>query len=259
MNKNIIIESNQNNNKNNNNYFSINILYLVLFCAIIYLIYKFIYSKNKTEHFENSLLAKNPLLAKSTLTDTNPELIKQLKESKVEINSLRDKILKRIEEHDKATYISKNFNKINPDSFDQELEYIDLYFKNNNLPTTDLARYKIITSQGDLEKLIFEASTFKNIYKPGEIVNTNSTFDIDKNKICYQNKNILLKNDPNFILNHPECMVCSINPPETYDKTNSWFNTKTNIKEVCLFNSNSSPNSGIPNLDDCKKFCSIQS
>jgi hypothetical protein len=245
MNKNIIIESNENNN---NNYFSINILYLVLFCAIIYLIYKFIYSKNKTEHFENCLTNNN-----------NSTLINQLKESKEEINYLQDKILKSIEEHDKSTYISKNFNKINPDSFDKELEYIDSYFKNNNLPRTDLARYKLITSQGDLDKLIFEASTFKNIYKPGEIVNTNSTFDIDKNKICYQNKNILLKNDPNFISNHPECMVCSINPPETYDKTNSWFNTKTNIKEVCLFKPNSSPNSGIPNLDDCKKFCSIQS
>ncbi len=249
MNKNIIIES---DDDKNTNYFSTNILYLVLFCAIIFLIYKFIYVGKISEFFESSLLPKS-----SSFNNINQELVDQLKQSKEEISNLKEKILKKIEEHDKAAFISKNFDKINPDSFDQELEYIDLYFKNNNLPRTDLSRYKIIKNQGDLDNLIATASSFKNIYQPGDIVTTGSTFDIDKNKICYQHKGALLKDDPTFTTNYPDCMVCSINPPETYDKTNSWYNTKTNIKEVCLFNSNSKPNSGIPNLDDCKKFCNI--
>ncbi len=240
----------------NDNCVSIYILYLVLFLATIYLIYKFIYFNQ--ENFQNSLLASSKSLSNSSILDkTNQELITELNNTKKEINDTRDKILKRIEEHDKATYIAKNFNKISAESFYKELNFIESYFRNNNLPTTDLSKYKIISNQSDLDSLIFTASNFKNIYKPGDLVTSNSTFDIDKNKICYQHKGALIKDDPSFMTNYPSCMVCSVNPDDSYNKTNSWFNTKTNIKEVCLFNPNSTPNSGIPNLDDCKKFCGI--
>jgi hypothetical protein len=96
---------------------------------------------------------------------------------------------------------------------------------------------------------------FKNIYKPGDIVNQNSTFNIGKNEICYRNKDKLLDIDNKFINNYPNCMVCSINDNKD---TIGWTNTHTNIDKICLFNTNPEPNSGIPNFDNCKTMCNIK-
>lgn len=254
---------------------SYNILYLIILIAIVYLIYKFIYSVNKNESFESPIL-NNPLLktnlnnlnTSSSSINTNmiansisqsnlsPEVIQELKQTRKEFDIAKEKILNRIKEHDQAVFISNNYNKVNPDSFDQDNEFMNLYF-NNDYPKIDLSKYKVIDNQSELNDLAIQISKFKNIYVPGEIVDSPSSFNINKNQICYQHKGALLNSDPNFMANYPECMVCSVNSPDNYKNMPSWDNTKTNIKEVCLFNSNPEPNSGIPNLQDCKKFCRI--
>lgn len=257
------------NQKTNSN--SYNSLYIIIIIAVVYLIYKFIYSVNKNEPFETPIL-NNPLLKAnlnnnlgsgsvgSNLTNLtsniSSEVIKELKQTKKEFDSAKEKIFKKIKEHDQAVFISNNFNKVNPDSFDQNNEFMNLYF-NNDYPKIDLSKFKLINDQSELNNLISQASKFKNIYVPGEIVNSPSSFNIDKNQICYQHKGSILNSDPNFMTSYPECMVCSINSSNNYKNMPSWTNTKTNIKEVCLFNPNPEPNSGIPNLQDCKKFCGI--
>ena len=243
----------------------VQILYLVIFIAILFFIYKFIYSSRNNEPFNDvgsspgsGLSLSNPLVnsLKSIKSEClNPNVIQELKQTKKDFDSVKDKIFNRIKEHDQAVYISNNFNKINPDSFDKEKDFLNLY--NNDYPSIDLSNYKLIKNQSELNNLATQASNFKNIYSPGEIVDSSSDFNIDKNKICYQQKGSYLDNDPNFIKNYPQCMVCSINPSDNYKNMPSWDNTKTNIKEVCLFNPNPEPNSGIPNLDNCKKLCSI--
>lgn len=52
-------------------------------------------------------------------------------------------------------------------------------------------------------------------------------------------------------------MVCSINDDKYYEEHKSWKNTKTNIKEVCLYNENVEPYSEILDYQGCKKLCKI--
>jgi hypothetical protein len=56
---------------------------------------------------------------------------------------------------------------------------------------------------------------------------------------------------------YPQCMVCNIVSDKDLTDSDTWKNTKTNINEVCLFNPNSKKNSGIPNLNQCKKMCNV--
>jgi hypothetical protein len=227
------------NSKNTINKKSYKILYTVVFITIIYLIYKFIYvNKNYNEPFD--------------VLNINNEIIQELEQTKNEYEITKEKILNRIKEYDQAAYISNNFIKINPDSITNNslnLQLNDLY------PEIDLSKYIVINDQNEFNKLAQIASNFKNIYKPGEIVNLSSDFNIDKNKICYKESNLNL--DPNFMKKYPECMVCSVDSSSDYKNMSNWNKTKTNIKEICLFNPNSEPNSGIPNLNDCKNFCKI--
>lgn len=225
------------NSKNTINKKSNKILYIVIFITILYLIYKFIYAKNN-EGFD--------------VLNINNEVIQELKQNQKEYELTKEKILNIIKEHDQAAFISNNFIKINSDSITNKslnLQLNDLY------PEIDLSKYIVINDQTEFNKLAQIASNFKNIYKPGEIVNLPSDFNIDKNKICYKESNLNL--DPNFMKKYPECMVCSVDTTSDYKNMPNWNKTKTNIKEICLFNTDSQSNSGIPNLNDCKKFCKI--
>ena len=248
------MDFNLNSKKNSQKYcYTIYILYIVILIAIVYLIYKFIYVNNDT--FDNIYSPNNILNKISTLNTNNisPEIIKELKQTEKNFNNIKDKINNKIKEHDNAVYISNNFNQINPNSFDMNKDFIDLYFNDYNYPSINLTDYKLINNEIELNNLTEQASKFKNIYQPGDIVNAPSSFDnINdfKNKICFKSNNDLNKK-------YSDCMVCSVNPSNDYKNTNSWTNTSTNIKDLCLFNLNAQPNTGIANLDDCKKLCNI--
>ena len=242
------MDFNLNSKKTSQKYcYTIYILYIVILITIVYLIYKFIYFNNDT--FDN-------ILNNISTSDTNnisPVIIKELIQKEKNFNNIKEKINNKIKEHDNALYISNNFNQINPNSFNMNKEFIDLYFYDYNYPSIDLTNYNVINDKFELNNLIEQASKFKNIYQPGEIVNAPSSFNnINdfKNKICFKSNNDLNKK-------YSDCMVCSVNPSNDYKNTNSWKNTSTNIKDLCLFNLNAQPNTGIANLDDCKKLCNI--
>jgi hypothetical protein len=227
--------------------YTIYILYIVILITIVYLIYKFIYFNNDT--FDN-ILNK---ISTSNTDNISPDIIKGLRQTQINFNNIKEKINNKLTEHDNAVYISDNFNQINPNSFNINKDFIDLYFDNNNYPSINLTDYKVINNEIELNNLINQAGKFKNIYQPGDIVNAPSSFDnINdfKNKICFKSNNDLNKK-------YSDCMVCSVNPSNDYKNTNSWENTSTNIKDLCLFNLNAQPNTGIANLDDCKKLCNI--
>ena len=218
-------------------------IYFIILIAIIYLIYKFIYSNNYiyntsniNEHFNYNDNNSNNILSTNNLTKSNVcNEITGMLGQELKFNNIKEKINNRIKEHDNAVYISTWFDKINPKSLD-----IDKSF-DNNYPKMDLANKKIITNQIELNQLINQTNTFKNIYQPGDIVNSSSSFNIDKNKICDLENNKQYSN----------CMVCAVNKPD------DWVNskTKTNIKNVCLFSNK--PGLGINSIDDCKKLCNI--
>ena len=108
----------------------------------------------------------------------------------------------------------------------------------------------------DFDSKIKQASNFVNFYEPGDIVTQNSSFNIDKKKICYPDANGNISVDQEFLKTYPDCMACSIN--DDYENTKGWTNTRTNIDKVCLFNKTAAENSGITTLDDCNNLCKIK-
>ena len=222
-------------------------IYFIILITIIYLIYKFIYYKNNTyntslinEHFNNiqsTNIQSTNIQSTNILNKSNvcPEITSIIGQEQ-KFNNIKEKINKRIKEHDNALYTSTYFDKINPGSIN-----INKYF-DSNYSSIDLANKKIITNQIELNQLVNQINTFKNIYKPGDIVESPSSFDIDKSKICDLDNNKQYSN----------CMVCTVNKS---DKPDDWTNskTKTNIKNVCLFSNKPGP--GINSIDDCKKLC----
>lgn len=155
----------------------------------------------------------------------------------------------------RAIFLSTTYDKVDESSFTDEINFLNVDFDATIFPQIDLAGFNVITEQEKFDSLISEAKQFKNFYKPGEVVTNNSTFNINKEKICYPDLKTDLAIDPNFLTDYPECMVCSIN--KDYENSKSWLNTKTNIDKICLFNSNVEPNSGIPSLSECKSICNV--
>mgnify|MGYP003385989585 FL=1 len=121
----------------------------------------------------------------------------------------------------------------------------------------NLKKYRIIKNEKQLQKIIDEAKTFKNNYKPGDIVTDKSSFNIGKNDICYRTDGKRMKLTPEFTDKYPQCMVCNTIDKEDLADSDTWKNTRTNINEVCLFNPKSKKDSGIPNLAGCKKMCGV--
>jgi len=194
-------------------------------------------TNSSSSNISNSSSLKNPNL--ENLITENNELSDKL-------NNLEEKIILQ----NRIQYISNNFIKINDSSFPDEYKLINLYFKHLELPEIDLSTYYVISKETDFDILLKEAEKFINLYEPGDLVTTNSSFKIDKNTICYKNIS-----DNLYIRGHPDCMVCSVN--DEYLNTTGWSNTRTNINKVCLFNKDAKPNSGIPSESDCKKLCNI--
>jgi cell division protein FtsB len=230
------------------------IINIVIFIAIFYLIYKLIFINDNCENFETMQNPSIASLSAAQLASTKT-IINNLSSQNAKLTDINDELTQQISDYEKNKYKIINYNKINEESFDKQVDIIYNYFDNYDLPKTDLSSFNLINNQAELTNLINIASNFKNIYKPGDIVNQKSTFNIGKNEICYRNKDKLLDVDNKFMNTYPNCMVCSI---DNNKDSMGWMNTQTNIDKVCLFNSNPEPNSGIPNFDNCKTMCNIK-
>ena len=172
------------------------------------------------------------------------------------MNLSNSKLEDKIKSQDRAYYISSNFDKIDEHSF-SGMDFIANKFDSDGYPQMDLNEYKVVSNETQLDQIIDEAKTFKNYYKSGDIVTGNSSFNIDKNNICYRTDGKLMELTPEFKKKYPQCMVCSTVDKNQLANSDSWRNTKTNIDKVCLFNPKSKKDSGIPNLKGCKKMCNL--
>ena len=225
------------------------ILYIVLIFVIIFIIYKIISNFCFAEKFE---LASEKKLTPTYITN-------ELEEKNNELNNLKNTLEERLAAQSKAIYISKNFNKVDTGSFNDELAFLLNNFANTKLPEINIDGKNIIQTQSELDSTLAKASVMKNFYKPGDIVTSDSTFQIEKNDICYRHNGKPINPDSTFMEQYPNCMVCSIEDPAILPNSNAWINTKTNINQVCLYNPTAETNSGIPNLEQCQKFCNISS
>ena len=189
---------------------------------------------------------------------TPQKIMEDLKEKNKELGIIKDTLENKLIEQSQAIYLSQNFNKVDSSSFNDELTYLLVEFADTKFPELDMKDKKIIDTQTELNTVLAEAKEMKNFYKPGDIVNTSSTFGITKDDICYRHNNKPIKPTPEFMKKYPNCMVCAIEDDKNLTDTQGWKNTKTNISKVCLYDPNSTPKSGIPNLAQCKTFCNIK-
>ena len=186
--------------------------------------------------------------------------MEELKVKNKELKNIKNTLQDKLMEQSQAIYLSQNFNKVDPSSFNEQLSYLLIDFADTKFPELDMEGKKIINTQSELDNVLSEAAQMKNFYKPGDIVSANSTFNITKDNICYRQNNKPIKPTPDFISKYPSCMVCDVeDESDNIDLANTpgWQHTKTNISKVCLYNPSAKPNSGIPNLEQCKTFCNI--
>jgi len=237
------------NSKSNYDSIIFYLLYIVLIFVVVFIIFKIIYKFNNYENFKNTTDNQNKL---------SPETMQELIEKNNELTNIKNSIQDKLEKQSKAIYISQNYDKIDSSSFDNEVDFILGKFNSTTFPQMNLDGKKIINTESDLSSVLNEVKLMKNFYKPGDIVLTNSTFDIDKNKICYRQDGKLIKPTVDFLQKYPECMVCTVESEQNLYESNPWKTTKTNINKVCLYNPTAETNSGIPNLNDCKKFCNVK-
>jgi hypothetical protein len=237
----------------NNKYYIVNsnepkfcidyLFYIIILIFVIYLIINFNNNYEK-ENFEEdngiNLLNKDELYKQCSLS--NDFILKKNKELENKIN-----------EQNRAIFINKHYNKIDENNFNNELFY--KYFENVSFPQINLNNKVLINSVEDLNKIKDDMRNYKNIYKVGDIVNQPSTENISSDDICYKDYDMNILDNQNLKKNYTNCMVCSINSPENYKNDISWEKTKTNIKDICLYNINSEDNSLIPNYNKCKQLC----
>lgn len=179
-----------------------------------------------------------------------------------------------LKEKERQEFLSNNYEKLSSNVENNNLFEIkySLFSPKKIISNDDINKKIIIANNDDFNRIINEIDKFKNIYLPGDVVSNPSSFDINKKDICYNYINIddSMKNDPNFMSKHPECMVCSTNsvnlqnpndikdPLNSYLNTDSWKKTKTNIKSVCFFNNdNIKKDSTILSYNQCKSFCKL--
>lgn len=269
-----IVNSNFNSNEDCTIFY---ILYIVLFFVIVFIIYKIIFNFTNLEKFQSI----NKLTSNSNQSDTvepfdnnmshdlnittqqlsklpTNEIITELVKKNNELQNITNTIQDKLTQQSQAIYISQNFNKIDPTSFNDELSYILTNVTDTQYPTIDFTGKRIISTQSELNNVLSEVKSMVNFYKPGDIVTANSTFGITKNDICYRANGKSIKPTPDFISKYPNCMVCTVESENSslYD-SKGWKETRTNIDKVCLYNPTAESNSGVPNLHDCQKFCSI--
>jgi hypothetical protein len=240
------------NFKNSDSFIDYLFYIIIILFLIIYLIYiTYIYEidnnidtilikSNNIENFNNNIQQK----------DQKIPTIEKLKKENEDLLSINNNIEKKLTEQSRALFLSKNYNKIKESSFNNEINFIDADFNSTGLPEIDISEYNVIKTSEDLTKLINSASEFKNIYKVGEVVENPSSYNISKNDICYHHFKDKLSNDPAFEQKYPKCAACKLN-----NKDWTTTETKTNIEKICLFNPDASEQSGILNLEGCRKIC----
>jgi len=245
------------------------ILYIVLFFVIVFIIYKILFCfSSPKEGFANVSITTIPQTGtqniSKTVSKTEPktpqQIMNDLKQKNTELANMKDTLQNKLLEQSQAIYLSQNYNKVDPSSFNDQLYYLLVDFADTKFPEINMDKKKVINTQMELDTILADAANMKNFYKPGEIVSANSTFGIGKNEICYRQNNIPIKPTPEFMAKYPECMVCAVEDEtnENLFNTPGWKNTKTNISKVCLYDPKAKPNSGIPNLAQCKTFCNVK-
>jgi len=231
------------------------ILYIVLFFVIIFIIYKIIFGfYQKKEKFEN--VSQIPSISS---TITSQEILHDLTEKNKELNTIKDTLENKLIEQSQAIYISNNFNKVDSSSFNDELSYLLVNFSGTKFPEFNMDNKKIINNQKELDIIMTESKNMKNIYIPGDIVTSNSTFNISKDDICYRYNNKPIKPTLEFMTKYPNCMVCAVEDNNNIKDTLGWKHTKTNISKVCLYDPKATDKTGTPNLAQCKSYCNIKS
>lgn len=263
-----IINSNIDTN-NSNECVIFYMLYIVLFFVIVFIIYKILFCfSSPKEGFANVSITTIPQTGtqniSKTVSKTEPktpqQIMNDLKQKNTELANMKDTLQNKLLEQSQAIYLSQNYNKVDPSSFNDQLYYLLVDFADTKFPEINMDKKKVINTQMELDTILADAANMKNFYKPGEIVSANSTFGIGKNEICYRQNNIPIKPTPEFMAKYPECMVCAVEDEtnENLFNTPGWKNTKTNISKVCLYDPKAKPNSGIPNLAQCKTFCNVK-
>jgi hypothetical protein len=187
------------------------------------------------------------------------KIISRLVDKNNELEAIKNIIEDKLKEQSQAIYISENYNKINSNSWEDELSFLLVDLTNTRFPEINMDGKKIVNSQDELNTVMSEVKEMKNFYKPGDIVTANSTFGITKNDICYRADGKPIKANKEFMSKFPDCMVCSVENSKQLTNTDTWKNTRTNINKVCLFNPAAESNSGIPNLKQCQNFCGVVS
>ncbi len=226
-----------------NKYTFFYLMYIILFFIIIFIVYKMILNLNYyNEKFENVFINTN-LIIPNTMSSQeffNNSIHEELKSNK---NTSENQEI----------YINQNFDKINPSKFNYEFDH------NFNYPHFDSTdkKFIIINNQVELNEILEKTNKMKNFYIKGDIVTTNSTFDISKDDICYKHDNTT-NSIAELKSKYPNCMVCDVESENKLFDSKSWKNTHTNISKICLFNPNATVDSGIPNLNQCKSFCNIK-
>lgn len=255
------------------------LLYIVLFFVIVFIIYKIIFYCEKKEGFKNENVEpigktnlkpiETDLDLKSRIPSPNMnmekpsiktpmQIMEDLKQKNQELSTMKETLQDKLLEQSQAIYLSQNYNRVDPSSFNNQLTYLLVDFADTKFPELDMEEKKLIDTQTELDTVLSKANEMKNFYRPGEIVEADSTFNITKNDICYRQNNKPIKPTPEFIAKYPNCMVCEIENDDNLMNTNGWKNTKTNISKVCLYDPKSKPKSGIPNLEQCKSFCNVK-
>ena len=173
---------------------------------------------------------------------------------------------KKLNEIEMENLLSKDYVKYS-DQYSNEYKIFSPDFELEGIPSTvfnSIGKNKvIINNQSDFDKVIYETKNFKNVYKPGEIVNSPSSLNISAKDICYSDVK-----DPKLKSKNLDCMVCSVNqtnftspddpsaPNNGYLNSEAYKKTKTNINKVCLFKNNSDDPT-ILNYNQCKTFCKV--
>lgn len=245
------------------NCFLSNLFYILLLLVVLYFIFS-IYNKFKlnyltvttktNENFESNLNVKSQ---QESQQESRQESQQKLTKNN-ELANIKNKLKLVLDEQNKAIFISQNFDKIDESSFANKMNFFLADFTNTNFPTIDINDKKIIKTESELNKVLSETHNMKNFYRPGDLVELDSNFNITRNDICYRD----VDNKKTLMQQFPGCMVCSAKSilPENLNNlynSKSWKNTNTNIDKVCLFNPNAETNSGIANLEQCQKFCNI--
>jgi len=199
-------------------------LFIIIIIFLSLYLISLIYNSNNPENF-------------NTISD-----IDKLKTQTKELENI-------INQQNRAIMLGRDYNKVS--EFDYN-SFIQTDFDDIQLPSSTLMNKRLITNNSDLANIITQANNFQNLYKVGDIVSKNSSFNISKDDICYKDISKDLKTSSAFKSKYPSCLVCSVN--NNYKNTNSYKNTKTNINKVCLFN-DVPPDNSIPNKSECVRLC----